>query len=332
MKIKKADLINILSSVKPGLARQEVIEQSTSFVFSEGFVFTYNDEISVSHPVDLDIEGAVRAKELFALLSKIKDEEIDVTAEGGELLIKGAKLESGITMDHEVHLPGVAPPDDADWEEVPKGFNDAVRICAFSCASENVSAVLNSIHISGGIAESCDNYRLTQFELEGDLGDEVLIPSGYARQLIQYDFDSYCIDDGWLHCEKEETGLCFSCRIFEEAFPDLDALLDIEGDDVELPTELKSVLDRSGIFSNDADLGIELVKIEIKNKWLKVEAQNENGWTREKVRIKSDVDIQFSVNPGMLKEVLAITSTATLSENHIKFTAPSFVHVISLVV
>ena len=47
MKINRKDLIKVLKKVQPGLASQEIIEQSGAFVFTDGRVFTYNDEIAV---------------------------------------------------------------------------------------------------------------------------------------------------------------------------------------------------------------------------------------------------------------------------------------------
>ena len=78
MKIKKEELLKALAAVKPGLSSKDVIEQSTSFAFMGGHVVTYNDEIAVRYPVDLEIEGAIRANELYSFLSKIKDKEIDL--------------------------------------------------------------------------------------------------------------------------------------------------------------------------------------------------------------------------------------------------------------
>ena len=75
--MKRIDLLKALEIVKPGLASKEIIQQTTSFAFIEGRVVTFNDEISISHPVpDLDIQGAVQADELYKFLKKTKADEI----------------------------------------------------------------------------------------------------------------------------------------------------------------------------------------------------------------------------------------------------------------
>ena len=66
--IKRAELKEALETVKPGLASKEIIEQSTSFAFMGDKVVTYNNKISMSHPVKgLDITGAVKADEMYQL-------------------------------------------------------------------------------------------------------------------------------------------------------------------------------------------------------------------------------------------------------------------------
>ena len=80
MSTNRKDLLKVLQLVRPGLAAKEIIEQSTSFIFTKGQVIAYNDEISVSHPVvkGLDLDGAVQANELFALLNKLTDDTIEL--------------------------------------------------------------------------------------------------------------------------------------------------------------------------------------------------------------------------------------------------------------
>ena len=86
MKINKTELQLALEKVKPGLASKEVIEQSTSFAFMGNRVVTYNDEISISHPVKgLEVMGAVKAQALYSFLSKVKRDEIDVEWEENQL-------------------------------------------------------------------------------------------------------------------------------------------------------------------------------------------------------------------------------------------------------
>lgn len=326
MSVDRKKILESLQAVRPGLANQEVIEQSNCFIFVDGMVYTYNDEIAVSNPVDLDINGAVSAKELFELLSKIKDDKVDIEIDKGELIIAGAGT-AGIRLQEDVTLPFLELPEDLDWGEVPVDFSEALQVCIFSAAPESVSAILNSIHVSKGYAESCDNFRITRYYLDSDL--ELLIPASSARIISGYTF-SFCSKyDGWIHFESEE-GLRFSCRTYEEDYPHLDEYLDVDGDEVELPKGLSGMLDCSGIFSQTDDSN--LVEIDIQKGKCIVRSENEKGWYESPpAKIEAtEVDFVFSMNPSILKDILKLTSSATLGDNAIKFITENFEHAVTL--
>ena len=78
MEILVKTIKEALNKVKPGLSNKEMIEQSTSFVFQRGHVYTYNDEIAISHPLKIRVLGAVRARELLDFVNRIKDEKIEI--------------------------------------------------------------------------------------------------------------------------------------------------------------------------------------------------------------------------------------------------------------
>ena len=75
MKIKKLELINILQRVKPGLAKRDVIEQFTHFIFTGESVITYNDEICISHPLKTDFVCSAKSEEFFKAI--LKRSEVD---------------------------------------------------------------------------------------------------------------------------------------------------------------------------------------------------------------------------------------------------------------
>ena len=88
MKINKSELLKALNIVKPGLASKDMLEQTTSFAFLNGRVITYNDELSLSCPLkEIEFEGAIQAAELYAFVSKIKKEEIDLEKKENEIIL-----------------------------------------------------------------------------------------------------------------------------------------------------------------------------------------------------------------------------------------------------
>src|SRR3989304_6756912 len=105
--INREKLIDSLVCVRPGLANKERIEHSTSFTFKSNKVWTYNDMIAISCPVDLGgVEGAILAEQFYALLTKSNDKEISIDVTGGNLKVKGGKFTSTFAIkQEELKLP-----------------------------------------------------------------------------------------------------------------------------------------------------------------------------------------------------------------------------------
>ena len=92
MKVKKSELVDALSKVKPGLAKKEIVEQATHFIFSQGEIITFNDQISIMHPFDCDFDFSVKGEEFFKIVSGITEEEIDLSLKDNTLHIKSKTI------------------------------------------------------------------------------------------------------------------------------------------------------------------------------------------------------------------------------------------------
>jgi len=178
MQIQKEVLLNALEVVKPGLANKPIIEQATSFAFMGGRVITYNDEISISHPLPEleDITGAVEADSLYKFLGKIKPDDkgnIELSLnEKFEIVVKSGRSKAGLTLQSEITLPlneeDFAEKD--DWLTLPENFTKFLAIAMGSCGKDMSKPVLTCVHISEeGFIGGADNYRFIHCDLAEDL-------------------------------------------------------------------------------------------------------------------------------------------------------------------
>ncbi len=105
--MNREDILEALEIVKPGLASKEHIEQSTCFAFKDGKVLTFNDEISVSHPVEglNGLEGAIKADEFYQVLCKMKTNDVEIEANGSEFRLKAGKAKAGLTLQEKIKMP-----------------------------------------------------------------------------------------------------------------------------------------------------------------------------------------------------------------------------------
>jgi len=290
MKVNKTQLQEALEKVRPGLANKEMIEQTTSFTFMGGKVVTYNDEISISHPVEgLDVTGAIKAQALYKFLDKVKKDEIDITWEENQVIIKAGKSKAGLVFEQEVKLPiEVEIGKIEKWKKLPENFVEALKFCYPCCSRDMSRPVLTCVSIDKENIQASDSYQIVLHTLDKTMPIKAcLIPASAAKELVKYAVTSVAIGESWLHF-KTEDGTIFSCRILNNEFPDTSKHLEFEGVEFEFPKNIEQILERANVFSKKASShgDIPIITIQIKDGQVKVIAENEYGWFEEKTRTK----------------------------------------------
>ena len=330
MKVNKAEFLEALNKVKPGLSSNEIIDQSTHFVFSNDFIFTFNDEIAVRVPFKTGLTCAVPSKELLAFVSRTKVEEIELEFKDDELKASASRIRTGIKSQGDINLPieEIALPKDFEWENLPDNFMSGLAMTIPYAGKDTISQSLECIHIQDNIMESCDNYRLSVFEMGSDWTGETLIPARNLAQLQRYDPIKYLSTADWVHFLNSDDTI-FSTRPYADSFTDLDPLLDVQGVEVTFPEELGQALSDAEIFVSDAEQ--ILVTVTISKSQIKVKGEGDIGWLEEIVRYKyKGEEIAFTINPVYLKHILGSLDNIIVGTNSIKFTGDNCVHIIAL--
>lgn len=342
MKTNRKKFIDVLQAVKPGLAQREIIEHSTSFIFKDNQLMTYNDEVSVRHKLGKEfkeLDGcAIQSKELFALLNKLTDEEIEIEVTDSELKVQGKKNKAGIKLEAaniEEFVNALGKP--KDWESLPASFLTAIGFCMFSAGKDMTKPLLTCIYVKGQDVLSSDDKRITHYELgnKADL-EELLIPASVAKDLKSYTPTEYSVTDGWLHFRNEEE-VVFSCRTMEGTYSATKAMQiidSVEGETAKLPAGLPEALERAGIFSSGTDIKTandDRIKITLADGELTVRGEGSGGWFEETTRIRYKGEaLEFEVNPAHLQAILSHTDEVMIGERMLKFEGENFSHVVSI--
>lgn len=334
MKIDKKELQSALEKVKPGLAGRELIEQSTSFAFMGDRVVTYNDEISISHPVaGLDVQGAVKARALYEFLNKIHREEIDIEWEEQQVVIKAGRAKAGLVFEQEVRLPVEELGEIGKWNKLPEDFVKALKFCYPCCTRDMSRPILTCVHIKGKTVNASDSYQIVRYELDEKFPlKEILIPASSARELVKYNVKEIAGGESWIHFKTDQDTI-FSTRVLVGDFPETSKHLEFEGEEFTFPKNIDQILERAHIFSKkELDTGdFPLVMIEIKDKKITASAKNESGWFKETARVKySGAPIAFSVGIAFLHDIFSRIQTCTICDQKIGFAGDNWKHVVAL--
>ena len=335
MHVQKDQLLRALEIVKPGLANKELIEQSTSFAFINGRVVTYNDEISISHPVEgLEIEGAILAENLYKFLGKIKKEDLDLEVVGNEILLTTGKAKAGLTLQSEIKLPlDEEVAEIGKWFKLPDNFIDAISFVMTACSKDMSQPILTCVHINEeGYVEASDTYCMAKHNLTTKMPiGTVLIPAGSVIDMVKLKPTRVAEGKGWIHFRTKEDTI-ISCRIFnEDEFPPTEGLLNMRGTPLTLPDTIGEVLDRAMVFARRDHLLDEVITITMEGKKCEMSAQSESGWFKEAVDIKYNGNIvKIQMTPYMFKRILSKTQSGILSEKKLKFEGEGWVYLTML--
>jgi len=325
MKIKRKQFEKCLKSVQAGLARREIMEQSQCFVFSGGRVSTFNDEVAAWADSPLDVEGAVQADKLLALLGKVTDEEVEVESKDDGLAFRGKKWRSVVRMEREVVLPvsDVERPD--DWEPVPEGLMEGLRAAASCCSRDESHFVMTCVNVAEKWVEATDDVQILRWLVDTGVTEPMLVRGESISKIESVGAKEWSRTDGWLHFRSGD-GVVLSCRRAEDEFPDVGRFLAVEGQSFKFPEDLSAVLDKARVFSSEQMSG-DLVTVALSKGKLSISGEGPGGWYEE--RRKSDYEgdaFRFLIEPSLLVTIAARSPECLVSDGRLMIDGGKFVY------
>ncbi len=335
MKINKEQLLKALEIVKPGLASKELIAQSTSFAFINGRVITYNDEISISHPIEgLELEGAILAENLYKFLGKIKKDDVEFEVTGNEIILTSGRSKAGLTLQSEINLPlDEEIAEVGKWFPLPKDFIENIKFVMTAASKDMSQQILTCVHVNeNGYVEASDGYCGARQNLSSEMPiKSFLIPAANVVDMVHLNPTRISEGKGWIHFRTRE-GTIISCRIYDkDVFPSMVTFFQTEGVQLLLPNSINEALDLAMVFAKRDHILDEVITISLQYKLLEISAESESGWFKEELEIKYEGNlVTISITPYMFKGILAKTQAGILSSKKLKFEGEGWIYVAML--
>ena len=332
MQFNKDNLLHALESVEPGLAsKQGVVEQSNCYVFQNGEVASFNDEIACRCPLDLGgLTGAVPADKLLELLRKLPEDELGIENGEGELRLNGKRREVGIRIEKDVALPISTVEKPGKWRELADDFCEAVALVG-ECASSDASRFeLTCIHVHPEWVEACDQFQLCRWTLDTGMSKPTLVRQQTLRHVGALGMTEVSETDGWLHF-RNKKGVVMSCRRYLEDFHDFTQFLEVKGETVVLPKGLADAADRASVFSSE-DKDNDRVTVDLKGGKLTISGQGMSGWIKERKKVKwTGKPLKFLISPKLLIGIVKRTNECVIAEERLKIANGPWTYVACLV-
>jgi len=331
--MNKKKLLAAIEAVSPGISSNSIIEQSNLVIFDKNRLISYNDEIAVSVPFESDLSGGIPSTELSKLLRRMSGKEIEISQKDNQTMLACGRTKAGFNIQESEVPKIIIEENNQKWKSLPEDFSTALFFCLFSAATDINKGILTCLKMEKDLMISCDNFRLTRYQMAAKITKILLIPGSIVKSLIDHNPIKYVQTDNWIHFQNKEK-VIFSCRTMEGEFPDVERLLDIEGEKIAFPKELKQTLQRTEILAeiSTEDSKIKAIVITLEKGKITCRAENIVGWITETIRTKyQGKEIIFSIDPQLLLQILDRVNEAIIDDFKICFEGKNFVHVIALI-
>ena len=332
MKVVRADLLSMLQMVSVGLSKLEVIEQSSSFVFSKSSVITYNDEISCKCKMKYKMpEGAVNADILLKSLQQIQEDTIDVSFVKGRLCLKTKNIKTNINMDCDVVLSTKEVEKPSKWKKLPKKFQDAMSIVYLCASYDDSQFALSCVLFDKKALNATDSFQVCRYPLKLPLEEPVMLKRHSVQLLSTLNLTEVSVTDGWVHFQNEE-GLIVSCRksVGYEEFPDVRGFMKGEGDEVTFPKLLSGVITRSKLFAG-SDIETSSIKVALKKGGFRIVGKGKMGMIREDGKMEyKGKPMSFTIQPDLFVKICQREGTCIVCDNKMIVKDDRFTYAVSL--
>lgn len=330
MTVNREALLRRLQEVEPGLSSREIIEQSSCFVFRNGRVMTFNEEIAckVKSGLPEDFTGAVQSAALLNTLPLMTEDEITLSVKNGELIIEGSKKSrTGIKMDAKVMLPMSDVEKPGEWRALPKGFTEAVEIVQECSGKDQNHFALTCIHMHPDYLEACDNIQLIRYKLKTGVKKPILVRRDALTYVPKFELTKVSETASWIHF-KGPSGLILSCRRFSEEFPDISTNLKVEGAvPITIPKTLAPVIEIAKWFSKENEDNDHL-EVKLEPGLMHVRGEGVSGWHGKPVKCKyKGPSIAFRIGPKMLLTIIEKFNDCQITDKRLKVTGERFTYV-----
>lgn len=333
--INRSEFLRQLETVRAGLSVKESFLQSSCFVFKNGKVMTFNNEVACRAPTSLDssIYGAVKAQPVLSILEKLPEDTIEIAVDNGQFLIYGERRNvAKIRMEDEVRLEinTVEKPVD-EWLPLPEDFADAIAMVQ-ECAKvhDEHKFVLMCVHIHPKWIEANDNAQLARYLIKTGVRQPTLVKREAIRHVSFLGMTEITETPSWLHF-RNPSGTIMSCRRYIENFPDLAGKpgkgLNAKGEPAVLPKGLIEACSIADTFSKE-NIDNNRILIRLRPGEMQVKGESASGSYMEPKKLKyNGPSISFLISPKLLTELIKKHIECEIAPDALKVTAGKLTYV-----
>lgn len=316
--ITREKLLATLESVMAGVMKRETVEQSSCFIFNNGYVSTYSDEVACFADCPLKLTAAIPADPFIALLRKMTDTDLKFEVTESQLIVKGSRGKAQLTFEAEIKSPvaTITPPE--EWTDLAAKFIPGLSAVMACVSTDETKFALTCVHITNDHVEATDRFQLTRYRVKSAFGQEFLIRGAAVKAVVQQDMAQFAESDEWVWF-RNPLGLIIATRRYLEPYPEIEAAFEMEAaKPATLPETIGEISERCAIFSAIGTTQNKL-RIKLKPGRIYITGEGAAGSYKEHRDIEYDGEvIEFLMAPELLPKVIKNGNIADVSNTKLR--------------
>lgn len=244
-------MLKALKFVQGAVAKKDFVPALTHFQIKDGRIQGFNGNLSLSSPLDCDLDVTPKASPFIKAIETCKDTVAMSLTSAGRLSVKSGKFKAFVQCTEEV-FPEVLP----EGETIPleKGLLKAIKGMSPYIAQDASRPWATGILLRGGSAFATNNILVAEQWLGYEFPVEINIPATTIKELLRIKEDpiSMQVTDQSVtfHFEGDRW---MRSSVSSLDWPDLSGLLDKESTPIAFPEGFFDALEDISSFVDELD-------------------------------------------------------------------------------
>ncbi len=321
-RVNRGELLAALGRVMPGISKRGTVEQSSCFVFRDGWIFSFNDEIccrTVSK-LDPELEVAVRAEPLVKWLELVVDDDVDVSIDRGQFKLRAGRDKCWVRAEQDITLPIDEVDTPTEWHTLPPDFWEAVERVMGTAGGANDEFMTRCVHVHPDYVEACDRKQATRYELETGATAPFLVQAVTIAQGLNMDLTRFGETADWVHFRNK--GLIFSCRRHLDSYPTdgITKMLQFRGAKCTLPKGAEVAAKLGEVFTGD-DKDNNRLDVDLTPGKMTVRGEGDKGGaSRELDTTYTGPPVSFRLSPQLLIQLVKFANECEVGPGRLLIT------------
>lgn len=319
MTVMANELKETLSVMTVAAGTDRNVETGSNIYFTGDKVALFSGDVFIDKPMETDFTGGVDAMLLEDIVDKYGTNEIEISRQENELIVKKKRSISKLVVNDNNQFPKIEFAEDTEWRKIPADFSVLIEQACQLTSNNFNEPVKTCIHLNGRYMEASDGFHFGIFKMKGMIQDDLFIRKDFVKILTKFEPNEYRLTGSWICFQNAKQYFLAIRKVSVMDYPNLTELFDnAKGTmEIELPDKVISSLERAELFLRTEVEFDRFIRMEATGGKITISTETKAGSYRDRIACPEDIEFNILINPKYLVEMLFYTNKLAIGETAI---------------